>query len=66
MQDLLQICCQINKFSIQDLGFDRSVCMAAIRYSGPISELPTNEQLLAEKRTCAKFQINIHRQTNGH
>ena len=47
------------KFSIQALVSDRSVCMAAICYSGPISMVSTNKQFLGEKRTCAKFQIDI-------
>ena len=33
--------------------------MAAICYRGPIAELLKNEQLLAEKRTFAKLQIDI-------
>ena len=33
--------------------------MAAITYSGPISTIPTNKYFLEEKRTCAKFQIDI-------
>ena len=33
--------------------------MAVICYSGPISVVPTNEQLFEEKRTCTKFQIDI-------
>ena len=32
--------------------------MAAICYSGPISVVPTSEQLLCEERTGAKFQID--------
>ena len=31
---------------------------ATICYTGPIS-VPTNKQLLKEKRSCAKFQIGI-------
>ena len=31
--------CQINKFSIQELDLDRSVCMAAICYSSPNSTI---------------------------
>ena len=27
-------------------------------YSGPISAVPTNEQILSEKRTDVKFQID--------
>ena len=33
--------------------------MAAICYSGPISAIPTNEQLLDEKTLYAKFKIDI-------
>ena len=47
----------MEKFSIQELDFDRLVCMAAIFYSG--TAVPKNEQLLEEKRTYAKFQTNI-------
>ena len=49
----------IKRFFKQGLDFDRSVCMAAICHSGPIWAVPTNEQLLGEKRTYAKFQIDI-------
>ena len=34
----------MKKLSIQALNSDRSVCMAAIWYSGPLSTAPTNEQ----------------------
>lgn len=47
------------KFSIQELVFDLSVCTAAFCYSGPKSGIPTTDQLLAEKKTCAKFDIDI-------
>ena len=51
--------------------------MGAICYSGPISAVPINEQLLSETRTGAKFQIYslkteglvriyTDRQTDGH
>ncbi len=50
---------QMKEFSIQALDSDCSVCMAAICYSDPISAVPTNEQLLCEKSTGAKFQIDI-------
>ena len=33
--------------------------MEAICYSGPISAVPTNKQILGEKGMCAKFQIDI-------
>ena len=49
----------VKKFSIQAADFDRSVCMAAICYNGPISAVLTNEQLLGEKMACVKFHINI-------
>ena len=49
----------LSKFSMQALDFDSSVCIAAICYSGPISDIPTNEQLLGEKTTGTKFQIDI-------
>ena len=39
--------------------FVRSVYIEAICYSGPITTVPTNEQLLGEKRTCSKFYIDI-------
>ena len=45
--------------SIQTLDTDHSVCMAAICYSGPKSVALTNDQFLHEKRTGAKFQIDI-------
>ena len=69
MPHFVKISCQIKKFSIQTLYSDRSVCMAVICHSGPISAFPTNEQLLGEQRTCAKFQIDVskteNRQTDG-
>ena len=37
----------------------RSVCMTAICHNGPISAVPTNNELLGEKRKCAKFQADI-------
>ena len=33
--------------------------MVAICYKDPISSVPTNEQLIAEIRICAKLQIPI-------
>ena len=71
----------MKELSIQSLHSDCSVCMAATCYSGPISVVPTNEQLLCEERTGAKFQIDsikteglvciytdgqTERQTDGH
>ena len=81
MPNFVKILRQIKKFPIQGLASDCSVCMATICYSGPISAVPTNEQLLSEKRTGAKFQIDslktegliciytdrrTNRQTDGH
>ena len=46
--------------------------MTAICYSSSLSAVPTNEQLLGEKRKCAKFQSDISKdkfeyiQTDGH
>ena len=45
----------MEEFSIKALDSDCSVFMAAICFSGPISAVPTNELLLSEKRTGAKF-----------
>ena len=53
MPNFVKILRQIKKFPIQELDSDRSVCMAAICYSGP-----TNEQLLSEKKAGTKFQID--------
>ena len=50
---------QMKKFSIQALDSDRSVYMAGISYSGPITSTQTDEQFLAEKKTCAKCQNDI-------
>ena len=48
LPNFMKISRQMEKFSIQELDSDCSVCMAAICYSGPISAIPTNEQLLSE------------------
>ena len=48
MPNFLKIPRQMKEFSIQALNSDRSVCMAAICYSGPMS---AKEQLLSKKRT---------------
>ena len=45
----MKIYCQIKVFSIQVLDFDRLIYMAAISYSGAISTVMTNKQLLGEK-----------------
>ena len=58
MPNFVKISRQIKELAIQVLDYDCSVCMAAIRYSGAISAVPTKEQLLDEKSTRAKFQIN--------
>lgn len=47
------------KFFMQALYSDRSVCMTAICYSQSILVVPTNAQLLKEKKTCAKLRIDI-------
>ena len=58
MPNFVCILSKIKKFPILLLDSDCLVCMAAICYSGPISAVPTNEQLLSEKKIGAKFQIN--------
>ena len=50
---------QMKKFFMQALDSDCSVCMAAISYSGPVSAVPTNKQLLGKKRLYDKFKIDI-------
>ena len=47
------------KVSTQGLVLDRSVYMAAICRSCPISAVSTNKQLLSEKSTCVQFQVDI-------
>ena len=47
MQNFVKIYCQIKKFSIQ--GLDQS-------YSGPISAVPRNEQLIREKLHAQNFR----------
>ena len=59
MPNIVNISRRMKKFSIQTLDSDCSVYMAAICYSDPISAVPTNEQLLGEKKKCSKFQIDI-------
>ena len=59
MPNFVKISRQMKKLSIQALDSNRPVCMAAICFNGPMLALPTNEQLFREKRTCAKFQIDI-------
>ena len=54
----MKISRQTQKFSIQEFNFDRSVCMAAICYSDPISAVQINEQLFAYKRTYTKLQFD--------
>ena len=65
MPNFVKIARQIKKFSIQALDSDRLVCMPAICCSGPITAVATNEQILGEKRTRAKFQIDIDKWTYG-
>ena len=52
----MKILRQLKRFLIQALDYDCSVCMAAICYSGPISAVPTNEQLLSEEKTGPNFR----------
>ena len=59
MPNFVQISFQIKKFFIQKVNFDRSVYMSAISYCDPMWTVPTNEQLLGEEETCAKFEIDI-------
>ena len=56
MSNLVKISCLLKNISIQELDYDRLVCMAAICYSGLISTVSIDEQILGEKRTCVKFQ----------
>lgn len=49
----------IKKFSLQEHDLGRSIFMTVICYSGAISAASTIEQLHGEKRTCARFQIDI-------
>ena len=58
LPSFVKIYCQMKKFFIHKLHFERSLFMAAICYSGPISVVRTN-MLLWVQRTCAKFQIDI-------
>ena len=45
MPNFVNIPPQMKQFSIQALDSDCSVCMAAICYSGPLTAIPTNEQI---------------------
>ena len=47
MPNLMKISRQMKKLSIQALD----------SYRGPLSTVPTNEQRLGEKGTCAKFLV---------
>ena len=50
MPNLVKISRRMKRFSTQlALDSDRSVCMTAMCYSGPISAVPINEPLLGEK-----------------
>ena len=59
MPNFVKISFQIKKFFMQARDSDRSVCMAAICYSGPISAVSTYYQLFVKKRTCDELQIDI-------
>lgn len=51
---------QTEKFCLQRLDFNQSVCTSAIWYVDSISVVPKkNYQLLVEKRLFAKFEIDI-------
>ena len=58
MPNFVKISLKMKKLSIQARHSDRSVCMAAICYSGAMSAIPTNKQLLGEKRMSAKLQVD--------
>ena len=66
--------CQSIKFSILEHDSDSSVSMAAIYYICPIATVPTNKQLLGEKRMCARkdsrteivVRVYMDGQTDGH
>ena len=49
MPNLVPLSTQMKTLSIQAFDSDRSVCMVAICYSGPISMVTANEKLLVEK-----------------
>ena len=56
---------QKKKFSLQELNLDRSVCMAAIWYSGMVSAVTyTCRQLLGQNKTCAIFRAVSHKLGN--
>ena len=55
---------ELIKYEDLYFDFDQSVCTTAICYSGPISEVPTKEQLLEEKSTYAKLQIDTQKLKN--
>lgn len=46
MPNFLKISLRIKKFPIKRLDVDQSICMTAIAYSGMISAVRRNEQLL--------------------
>ena len=50
---------QIEKFGIEELSFDRSVCMTAIWYSRPLLAIPPKKQLLQEQMWCVDFKNDI-------
>ena len=61
MPNFVKVSRRINKFSIQGLSFDRSVCMAATCYSSPIMAVPLCKQLIGEEKKYTKCQIDISR-----
>ena len=56
MPNFVKIPRQMKEFSIQALAPD---CSVSLYGSYMLSAVPTNEQLLSEKKTGAKFQIDI-------
>ena len=59
MPNFVKISCEIKKFSIQELEFDRSVCMTAISYSDPILTISSDINLRFWIIIHAKFREDI-------
>ena len=57
--NFVQITCQIKMFSVQELDFDRSVYMAAICYSSPITTISTDIVALVWAIIYTKFREDI-------
>ena len=56
----------MKKCSIKGLDSERLVCMAALCYSGPISAVSTNEQLLGEKGCKVSNRYLENWETSAH